>query len=49
MIYVAGDAFFVDGTGGHHLRLAFSAARPDRIVEGVKRLAAAIREERGND
>lgn len=48
VIYVAGGAFFVDGTGAHHLRLAFSAAPPDRIVEGVKRLAAAIREERAD-
>jgi DNA-binding transcriptional MocR family regulator len=45
VIYVAGGAFFVDGSGRHHLRLSFSAPTPDRIVEGVTRLAAAVREE----
>ncbi len=45
VIYVAGGAFFVDGTGKNHLRLSFSAPTPERIVEGVNRLAAAVREE----
>jgi 2-aminoadipate transaminase len=45
VIYVAGGAFFVDGSGANHLRLAFSAAAPDRIIDGVKRLAATVREE----
>jgi DNA-binding transcriptional MocR family regulator len=45
VIYVAGGPFFVDGTGKHHLRLSFSAPSPERIVEGVTRLAAAVREE----
>jgi 2-aminoadipate transaminase len=45
VIYVAGSAFFVDGSGAETLRLAFSAAAPDRIVEGVKRLAEAVNEE----
>ena len=45
MIYVAGEAFFVDGDGHHILRLSFSAPTPERIDEGVTRLAAAIREE----
>ena len=45
VIYVAGGAFFVDGTGANHLRLAFSAAAPDRIIEGVRRLATTVREE----
>jgi len=45
VIYVAGDAFFVNGSGRHFVRLSFSAPSPERIEEGVRRLAAAIREE----
>ncbi len=44
--YVAGAAFFVDGSGRHTLRLSFSYPTLDRIREGVARLAAAIRAER---
>jgi 2-aminoadipate transaminase len=46
VIYVAGPAFFVDGTGHQTMRLAFSAATPERIGEGIGRLAAAITERR---
>jgi 2-aminoadipate transaminase len=58
VIYVSGDAFFVDGLpgerraaggpggAGHNIiRLSFSAPVPDRIREGVARLAAAVRGE----
>jgi 2-aminoadipate transaminase len=45
VVYVAGEAFFVNGSGRHFIRLSFSAPTPDRIDEGVKRLAAAIGEE----
>ena len=46
VIYVAGDAFFVDGRGGRNIiRLSFSAPTPERIQEGVSRLAATIRGE----
>jgi 2-aminoadipate transaminase len=45
VIYVSGDAFFVNGSGRHFIRLSFSAPTPERIDEGVRRLAAAIREE----
>jgi 2-aminoadipate transaminase len=57
VVYVAGEAFFVDdvtgdrqgaaaGAGGRNmLRLSFSAPTHSRIREGVVRLAAAIREE----
>ncbi len=44
--YVAGGAFFVDGSGGNTLRLCFSQPTHDRIREGVARLAGAIRAER---
>ena len=47
VIFVAGGAFFVDGTGQHTLRLSFSLPSEERIVEGVQRLAAAITEELG--
>ncbi len=42
VIYVTGDAFFVDGRGTEFIRLAFSAPSHERIHEGVQRLAAAI-------
>jgi len=42
VIYVAGTAFFVDGTGNAHIRLSFSAPSADRIREGVRRLASAV-------
>ncbi len=45
VIYVSGDAFFVNGNGRQFVRLSFSAPTPERIEEGVRRLAAAIREE----
>lgn len=44
VVYVAGTAFFVDGSGADRIRLSFSAPTPDRIDEGIKRLAATIRE-----
>jgi len=45
VVYVAGSAFYVDGRHGPMARLSFSAASPERIEEGVGRLAAAVREE----
>jgi 2-aminoadipate transaminase len=45
VIYVAGEAFFVNGGGHNLMRLCFSAPTHDRIREGVARLAAAVREE----
>jgi 2-aminoadipate transaminase len=45
VIYVPGNAFFVDGGGRNTMRLSFSAPTPERIVEGVRRLAAAVRQE----
>lgn len=47
VIYVAGGAFFVNGTGRNTLRLAFSLAAADRIREGVRRLSTAVRAELG--
>jgi DNA-binding transcriptional MocR family regulator len=46
VIYVSGDAFFVDGRSGRNIiRLSFSAPTPERIQEGVSRLATTIRGE----
>ena len=42
VIYVDGNAFFVDASGPEYMRLSFSAPSPERIEEGVIRLAAAI-------
>ena len=45
VVYVAGSAFYVDGRTSHQARLAFSAASPDRIDEGIRRLAGAVRDD----
>ncbi|MGE5358385.1 MAG: PLP-dependent aminotransferase family protein [Bacteroidales bacterium] len=45
VIYVAGSAFFVDGTGRNLMRLSFSLPSLERIEEGVRRLAALVKEE----
>ena len=45
VIYVTGEAFYVDGTGQNTLRLSFSAPTPERIDAGVARLAATLRAE----
>jgi 2-aminoadipate transaminase len=44
VIYVAGAAFYVDGSGRNKLRLSFSWPSVERIKEGVGRLASALRE-----
>jgi 2-aminoadipate transaminase len=44
VVYVAGSAFFVNGSGHDALRLSFSAPTPERIEEGIRRLAVTIRE-----
>jgi 2-aminoadipate transaminase len=43
VVYVAGSAFYVDGRSGPYARLSFSAPTHERIHEGVRRLAAAVR------
>jgi 2-aminoadipate transaminase len=48
VVYVAGEAFFVNGGGRNLVRLSFSAPAPDRIREGVARLARAIRAEQAS-
>lgn len=41
--YVPGQAFHADGTGHNTLRLSYSTMSPERIREGVRRLAGALR------
>ena len=43
--YVPGTGFYADGSGGAHLRLCYSFPPPDRIREGVRRLAAVVEQE----
>jgi 2-aminoadipate transaminase len=45
VIYVAGSAFFVDGSGKNLMRLSFSLPPVARIEEGVRRLVALVKEE----
>jgi 2-aminoadipate transaminase len=47
VVYVAGDAFFVEDGGSDVMRLSFSAPAPERIRDGVARLKKALDAERG--
>ncbi len=43
--YVPGTGFYVDGQGRQNLRLSYCYPEPDRIREGVRRLAGVIESE----
>lgn len=43
--YVPGTGFFVDGQGASNLRLSYCYPDPDRIREGVRRLASVVETE----
>jgi 2-aminoadipate transaminase len=43
--YVPGTAFFADGQGSDHLRLSYCYPTPERIREGVRRLATVVEAE----
>jgi len=43
LVFVIGSAFYVDGRGHDKIRLSFSAPTPERIEEGVRRLARVVR------
>ncbi|MDQ1650465.1 MAG: 2-aminoadipate transaminase [Frankiaceae bacterium] len=43
--YVPGIAFYADGSGGSHMRLSYCFPPPERITEGVRRLAAVLQHE----
>jgi DNA-binding transcriptional MocR family regulator len=40
--YVPGTAFYMDGQGADHMRLSFCYPTPERIREGVRRLAGVV-------
>ncbi len=44
--YVPGTAFYYDGSGTDHMRLSFCYPTPERIREGVRRLAGVVSGER---
>jgi DNA-binding transcriptional MocR family regulator len=43
--YVPGTGFYADGTGAAHMRLSYCFPPPERIREGVRRLATVIEQE----
>jgi|SRR5690625_331484 len=43
--YVPGTAFYADDQGRSHVRLSYCYPEPDRIVEGVRRLAGVVNAE----
>lgn len=43
--YVSGTAFYADGQGSDHMRLSFCYPTPERIREGVRRLAGVVADE----
>jgi 2-aminoadipate transaminase len=43
LVFVVGSAFYVNGTGHDKIRLSFSAPTVERIREGARRLAAAMK------
>ena len=43
--YVPGTAFYYDGSGADHMRLSFCYPTPERIREGVRRLADVVNRE----
>lgn len=40
--YVPGTAFYANGAGSNHMRLSFCFPTPERIREGVRRLAGVV-------
>lgn len=43
--YVPGTGFYADGSGAAHLRLSYCFPPPDRIREGIRRLAGVVEQE----
>jgi 2-aminoadipate transaminase len=43
--YVPGTGFYADGSGAEHMRLSYCFPPPDRIREGVRRLATVVQQE----
>ena len=40
--YVPGTAFYYDGSGSNYMRLSYCYPTPERIREGVERLAGVV-------
>ncbi|HZR51457.1 MAG TPA: PLP-dependent aminotransferase family protein, partial [Streptosporangiaceae bacterium] len=40
--YVPGTGFYADGSGGQFARLCYAFPPPDRIREGIRRLAGVV-------
>ncbi|MFF3668383.1 aminotransferase-like domain-containing protein [Microtetraspora malaysiensis] len=43
--FVPGTGFYADGSGAQHMRLSYCYPKPERIREGVRRLAGVIEQE----
>jgi len=43
--YVPGTGFYADGSGSQNMRLNFSFSTPERLREGVRRLAGVVEQE----
>ncbi|MGH3627303.1 MAG: aminotransferase class I/II-fold pyridoxal phosphate-dependent enzyme, partial [Sciscionella sp.] len=43
--YASGTGFYADGLGSRQMRLSFCYPTPERVAEGVRRLAGVLREE----
>jgi DNA-binding transcriptional MocR family regulator len=43
--YVPGVGFYADGQGGRDMRLSYCFPEPERIREGVRRLAGVVEQE----
>jgi DNA-binding transcriptional MocR family regulator len=43
--YVPGTGFYVDGRGQNEMRLSFCYPTPDRLKEGIRRLAGVMEQE----
>jgi 2-aminoadipate transaminase len=43
--YVPGTGFYADGSGGRYARLCYSLPDPERIFEGIRRLASVVETE----
>jgi DNA-binding transcriptional MocR family regulator len=44
--FIPGGRFCIDGRGTSHLRVAFSQMKPEALVEGARRLGAALKDVR---
>jgi DNA-binding transcriptional MocR family regulator len=48
VVFANGEIFYADEAGTSELRLCFASRPPDKIEEGIKRLAASLRFEDEN-